>query len=127
MKKFLLVGLMCLLPLSACGETLKNLPLLNGQSVANSVPGSVSLKTEQALTVTHVAFNGISNEILLAVKAGILKGSNASKVKIYYDKAGDAIGVADKLDKAGNENGVLSAISDANSAIASAKKLVGGN
>lgn len=120
--KMKLACLVLCLGLSSCDTVTA---LVSGQSVAQSSPG-ISINTEKALTITHLAFQGVSDAILSATSTGLLKGANAAQVRVYYDKAGAALDVADTADKALNEQGVLSAISDAQDAISQAKTLAGG-
>lgn len=104
-----------------------NVPFLNGNSVAGSAPVAVTANTEKALTIAHIAYNGLAASLTIAVNNGVLHGGDAAKAKVYFDKAGDALLVADKADAAANENGVLSAISDAEDAITSASAFAKGN
>jgi len=122
-KKLALVALLvCALPLASCAD--KGVPIVNGQTVSQSAP-EVFINAEKALTVAHLAYNAISGQILQATQAGILKGSTATEVKNIYDKAGDALNVADTADRAGNTTNLLAAIQDANSAIAQVKSMIG--
>lgn len=122
MKFLRMTGLVLAIGLGGCSTVTG---LMSGSSVASQNP-VVSAKTEQALTIAHLAFNGVSQLILDNTSNGLLKGATAAQVKVYYNEAGDALDVADKADNALNEPGVLSAISKANDAIASASSLVKG-
>lgn len=99
-------------------------PLLGGKSVAAQV-GVVSVKTEQALTIADLAYTGLGSQLIANTANGLLKGANAATAKAWYDKAGDALIVAHRADDAANDNGVLSAVSDASDAITKAKALIG--
>lgn len=80
---------------------------------------------EKSLTVAHLAYNSLGTIILNATQTGVLKGSAAAQVKVYYDKAGDALLVADKADQAANSVDLYNAVLLAQDAIASASKLIG--
>jgi ribosomal protein S20 len=103
-----------------------NVPIVNGKSVNQSVPGSVSNGAKKALTAAHQAYNAVGQELISAANSNILHGDNAAKAKQYYDKAGDALKLADNAEKAADERGMLTAIADANTLIAQATSLVGG-
>lgn len=100
--------------------------VLTGNSVASTAPG-ISLTVEKSLTIAHLAYNGIGDGLIAATKTGALHGANAALAKGFYDKAGDALLVADKADAAANESGVVNAVSAATDAISSANALVKGN
>lgn len=121
MKKLLLAAALCL---SVGGCALLPTPFVNGQSVAQSAPG-ISANAEKALTILHQAYNSLGTELMTNAKSGLLHGAAAASAKSWYDKAGDAILVADRADLAANETGLLAAIADANSAISQAKTLLG--
>jgi hypothetical protein len=121
MRKLALV-LMLGLSLSACDGAL---PLLNGQSVSQSAP-KISVEAERSLAVAHQAYNAVGKELISAANSGLLRGTAAAKAKVVYDKAGDALVLADAADRAANEANLLSALSQANSLIAQAKSLIGG-
>lgn len=99
----------------------------NGNSVASQIPGVITLNTEKSLIVVHLAYNALGEELIIAARANVLRGSNASLAKNYYSKAGDALIVADKADAAANEKGVINAVTAATDAIFSAKALLKGN
>lgn len=126
MKRVLLIGVMlCLIPLSACGAT-SNIPILNGQSAAQTAP-TISADTEKGLTILHQTYNALGQGLITAAQSGYLHGANAHTARVYYDKAGLALDAADAADKAGNETNVLAAIADAKSSIVSAQALIGSN
>lgn len=101
-------------------------PIVSGCQQLTSVTSSQNItEAEKALTVAHLAYNSLGTIILDATKTGVLKGSTAAQVKVYYDKAGDALLVADKADKAANATDLANAIASAQDAIASASTLIG--
>ena len=122
MRKIALAFVLCL-PL-AIGACENQVPILNGQSASQTAP-QVFQTAEKSLTVAHIAYDAIGRQILQATQAGLLRGSTAAQVKVVYDKAGDALNVADTADRAGNTTNLLAAIQDANSAIAQTKNLIG--
>lgn len=122
MKRILAVAFLSVLSLSAC----QSVPLLNGGSVAQSAPAAMA-NAEKALAVAHQTYNAVGQELIVSAQSGVLHGSNASQARVYFDKAGDALKVADTADRAANAQGILDAISTANSALASAKALIGAN
>ncbi len=81
---------------------------------------------EKSLTLAHLAYQGISDTILAATKSGVLKGTAAAQTKVYYDKAGAALDVADKADTAANAPDIITAVLQANDAITQASNLVKG-
>lgn len=120
MKRLLAIAFLSVLSLSACGS----IPLLNGGSIAQSVPAAM-VQAEKALAVAHQTYNAVGQELIVAAQFGVLHGSNAALAKTYYDKAGAALKIADSADKAVNAQSIIDAISTANSAMASAKALIG--
>lgn len=123
MRKVALALIICL-PLAGCGAG--STPILNGSSVSQTAP-EVFANGQKALTVAHLAFNAISNQILVATNSGILRGENAATAQVAYRKAKAALDLADTAERAGNTADLLQAIRDANSAISQAKSLVGVN
>lgn len=124
MKRLLLIGLLALTPLAACGDG--SIPILNGQSAAQTAP-TISADAEKGLTVIHQTYDALGQSLITAAKAGYLFGPNAHTARVLYDKAGLAIDAADAADKAGNETNLLAAIADAKSAMGSAQGLIGSN
>ena len=108
-----------ILALSGC-STLS--VLTSSSSVASQHPG-ISAATEKSLTLVNLALQGLGVTLKSAVQTGLLHGSAAATAQTYYDKADDALKVAHKADDAANEQGVISAISDAQDAIALADAL----
>lgn len=92
-------------------------------SVADAAPVTVA-NAEKGLTIAHLAYNGLSATILTATQTGLLKGANAATVKVYYDKARDALAAADAADKALNTQGIMAAAQAAQDAIAQASAIV---
>ena len=119
--KFLAVGLICALPLTACGG---KTPFLNGSSVSETAPEAFA-NAQKGLTVGHLAYAAISNQINTAIAQGLLKGENAATVQVHYRKAKAALDLADTAERLGNTADLIAAVREANSAIAQAKSLVG--
>lgn len=113
-----LVFSICLL-LTACDTT----PILNGSSVAQTA--GISDQATKSLTVAHQSYNAVGQALIQAAESGVLKGAAAKQAKALFNKAGDALAVADTAYRASNETNLLRAISEANSAIAQAKTLAG--
>lgn len=124
MKRIALVLLVCCVPLASCQQA--DTPIVNGSSVADTSP-EVFANAQKGLTVAHLAYNAIGSQILQATSSGLLKGNAAAQVKVVYDKAGDALNIADTAERAGNTTNLLHAIQEANSAISQAKSLLGAN
>lgn len=90
------------------------------------VTGSPALiVAEKTLTVSHKAYDAAGTLLKAAAETGLLKGANAAAAKGFYDKAGDALIVADTADKAANAQGILDQVSIAEDAIAQAQTLIG--
>lgn len=94
------------------------------QTISSVINPSTLAGAEKTLTVAHLAYNSLGQVIITATGNGTLKGATAAQVKIYYDKAGDALIVADKADTAANQTDLVSAVTEAEDAIASASQLV---
>lgn len=122
MKIFRPITFAVLLAVAGCTNT----PIVNGQSVAQTNP-AVSINAEKALTVAHQAYNALGTQLIANAHSGLIHGAAAATAKKLYDTAGDAILAADQADKAANETNLMAALSDANSAIAQAKTLLGVN
>lgn len=125
MKKYLLV-LVLATPflMGAQGCSAIKSPL-TGQAVSENAPSTFQ-QAEKALTIAHLAYNTLGTQLITAAKAGLLKGEDAATAKVYYNKAGDALKLADNAAKLGNETNLLAAINQANAAIADAQTLIGG-
>jgi len=107
-------------PLGACAA----LPfVLGGESLAQTAPATTA-DAEKALTLAHLAYQGVGLSLQNAAESGALQGANAAKAKALYDKAGAALDAADAADAAANAPGMLAAIADANGAIAQLGALV---
>lgn len=107
------------LALGGC-DTIK--AVVAGGSVAGSAPVTM-LTAEKSLTIAHLAYNGIGTSLKNAADTGVLKGANAATAKVWYDKAGDALLVADKSDDAANANGIMAAVTLAEEAIGQASAI----
>lgn len=121
MKRLIAIAFCC--SLAGCSTVTG---LMGGNSIASSAPG-VSIAVEKSLTIAHLAYNGIGDALISAAKTGVLHGPNAADARALYDKAGDALLVADKADAAANEQGVINAVTAATDAISAAQALVKGN
>ncbi len=108
------------LPLASCSTISAIAP---GSSLASAAPATM-IAAEKALTITHLAFNGVSTGIQTFTASGVLRGPAAAQVKVWYDKAGDALIAADKADAALNAQGIMAAIGTAQDAIAAANAIV---
>lgn len=125
MRKYLLALVLATpLLMGAEGCTSVKSPL-SGTAVSANSPESFA-QAEKALTIAHLAYNTLGTQLISAANTGLLKGQDAATAKTYYDKAGDALRVADAADKASNEVDLLTAINIANGAIADAQSLLGG-
>jgi uncharacterized lipoprotein NlpE involved in copper resistance len=78
---------------------------------------------EKSLTIAHLAYNGAGTALKSAADSGVLKGQNAAQAKVYFDKAGDALALADKADTAANAQGILAQITIAEDLLAQASAL----
>lgn len=76
---------------------------------------------EKALTVAHLAYDGVGMSLKTASDTGVLKGTAAATAKCWYDKAGDELAAADAADIALNAADIASAITKAQDAIVQAK------
>lgn len=112
--KRLILGLILAIGLSGCGSTLTTF----NPSVASDI--------EKSLTVAHIAYNSTGELILTVGGTGQIKGQTAANIQTVYNKAGDALGAADKLNAAGQTENVLSQVNLANQALADVTKLVNG-
>lgn len=79
---------------------------------------------EKGLTIAHLAYNGIGTALKAAADSGALRGANAASAKVLYDKAGDALKVADAADVAANAQNVNAAVAAATLAIAQANAII---
>lgn len=126
MKKLLAVALsLSLLGACAPGSSANILAVATGHSVASVAP-KVSLTAEKSLTLAHLAYNEVGELLIDAAEHGYLHGDNARIAKNWYDRAGDALRVADAADKAANEPGIFAAVADATDAIYAVKVLLNG-
>src|SRR6185503_16879127 len=115
MKKVLALSLCLCAPMlmanTGCSSGTNSVPIINGQSVSQTAP-AISNNAKKALTSAHIAYNAVGTEILSATQSGVLKGATAGKVKVVYDKAGDALATADKAAQLADESNVLAAVGD---------------
>lgn len=127
MKRLILASCLALsFSVGGCAAFGGDVPLANGQSISASNPG-ISQEATKILTATHQAYNALGQILLDNARSGVLHGDAAAKAKVWYDKAGDALDVADKAKATSDESGILAAVAKAKSAIASAKSLLGVN
>lgn len=120
MKRFL-AALVLIIPLSGC-NTLAH--VIGGDSIADTAPATVA-EAEKALTLAHLAYDGLGDTLKATATSGVLHGPAAATAKTYYDKAGDALLLADQADATANAKGIMDAISSADTAILQAKNLAG--
>lgn len=109
--------------LMGCSNLGPALDVLTGNTVASTAP-VVAMDAEKGLIIAHLAYNSIGDAILVAVNTKLLHGENAAKVKVLYDKAGDALIAADIADKAANTSGIIEAVKIADEAIAQVKLIL---
>lgn len=122
MKKFVLITGLAI-SLSACSTVQEGLSILSGNSVASQSPQTMA-DVEKTLTIVHLAYNSIGRDLANAAGLHTLVGANAMLAKTWYDKAGDALSVADKADDAANQTGILAAVGDAEDAIQQANSII---
>lgn len=120
MKRTVFALCLCFIPLGGCATITA---LATGNSVASTAP-AVSSTVEKSLTIAHLAYNAVGQQLINNAKSGVLHGSAAATAKIAYDKAGDAISVADKAEQASNEPGIIAAVNTATDAISQANSLI---
>src|SRR6202000_1011568 len=72
---------------------------------------------EKALTVAHLAYQAAGTALEEAAKSGVLHGADAAQAQALYDKAGDALDLADKADAAADADGVVEEVAAAQSLI----------
>lgn len=90
-----------------------------------NVSGTKSLAdAEKTLTIANYAYQGIGETLKTAANTNILRGANAATVKVYYDKAGDALLAAKKAVEAANAQSILDQVSLAQDAIAQADAII---
>lgn len=107
-------GMLIALALTSCAGTPTPAPTAQSALVA----------AEKVLTVAHKTYDATGTVLQAAAVAGVLKGKDAATAKVFYDKAGDALIVADTADKAANAQGITDAIALAQDAIGKATALV---
>lgn len=103
------------LALSGCG----GLSGCAGTSISQVAPKTVA-DAEKALTLAHLAYDGLGQALKAAATSGLLHGADAAKAKVLYDQAGDAIALADKADSVANAQGIYDAVTQANDLITQA-------
>jgi hypothetical protein len=78
---------------------------------------------EKALTLAHLTYQAAGVALEDAAQSGALHGEDAAEAQALYDKAGDALDLADKADAAANADGVLEEVAAAQAVIAELDKL----
>jgi hypothetical protein len=78
---------------------------------------------EKALTVAHLAYQAAGTALDEAARSGALHGADAAGAQALYDKAGDALDLADKADAAANADGVVEEVAAVQALIADLDKL----
>ena len=98
--------------------------VVTDHSIAEASPSAIAT-AEKALTVTHLAYNFIGEQLLANTQpGGLLHGTTALEAKHYYDIAGDALSAADAADAVANAKGLTDAITKAQDAIAKVNDLI---
>jgi len=118
------------LSLGGCANVGPALDVLTG-SVATTAPVTTA-QAEKVLTVTHLALNTISVNILAATDSCVkhhdnscpLHGDNAATAKIMYDTADDSLKAADQIDAVANAQGVIDKVNAAETLIAQINNLI---
>lgn len=95
----------------------------NTPSVADVAPVPITV-AEKALTIAHLAYNGAGTSLKAAADSNVLLGANAATARVWYDKAGDSLKVADAADAAANAQGIMAAVASAEDALARASALI---
>jgi hypothetical protein len=97
--------------------------LLSGDSLAQTAPVA-SVDAEKALAVAHLAYQAAGVTLEQAAESGALKGEDAHTAQALFDKAGAALDAADAADAALNAQGVIEAMTEAETAIAELESLI---
>ena len=118
-KRIMLVGA-CALMISGCAVWNA---VVAGQSARQAAPQTIE-GAEKVLALTHLTYNGLSQAILAATQQHVIHGTTASLVKEYYDRAGDALNLADKADQAADVQGITSQVQTATSLITQASAII---
>lgn len=79
---------------------------------------------EKALTIAHLAYQGIGLSLKSAAESGVLHGADAATAKALYDKAGALLDAADQADALANAQGVFDAVTQASALIAQVDALI---
>lgn len=124
--KRLILSAFLVMSLSGCEAIGGSTPILNGQSVSQANP-KISLEAQKILIATHQAYNALGQLLIDNAHSGLIHGQTAANAKKLYDKAGDALLLADAAETSSNEANLFTAISDAKSLIAQARTLLGVN
>jgi hypothetical protein len=119
-KLALAAALAAAVSLGACSTVA---PLFAGQSLAQQAP-QTSADAQKALTIAHLAYQGIGISLKDAAQSGALHGANAASAKALYDKAGALLDTADQADALANAPGVFAAVGEASALIAQIKSLI---
>jgi hypothetical protein len=97
--------------------------LIGGGSLGQSAP-TVLADAEKALTVAHLAYQGIGISLQQAAQSGALHGPNATTAQGLYDKIGGFLDTADAADAALNAQGVLDAVTQADALVTQINSLI---
>jgi len=103
-------------PLGACAS----LPGFAGTPAQTTATADA----QKALTLAHLAYQGIGEALRNAALSGALHGPAAAEAKALYDKAGAALDAADTAQAAADAPDMLSAIAEANALIAQLHTLI---
>lgn len=97
--------------------------LAEGNSIATQAPQTIA-KSEQLLTVAHLAVQALGQNIIANTSNGLLHGDNAKTAGVWFDKAVAGLAVADAADKTVNAQGISDALSGVYDAISKAQALI---
>lgn len=112
-----LCALLAALSLGACA-------LVPGASATGGTASSTLADAEKALTVAHLAYQGIGVSLKAAADSGVLHGADAATARQLYDRAGALLDAADQADALANAQGVLDAVTQASALIAQVDALI---
>ncbi|MEI9995685.1 MAG: hypothetical protein WDM91_13905 [Rhizomicrobium sp.] len=110
-----LAAALSLAPLAACSTLSPDAAQTAPQALADA---------EKALTLAHLAYQGIGVALKDAAASGALHGADAATARTLYDQAGAILDVADQADAAANAQGVLDAVAAAAALIVQLHALV---
>lgn len=117
MSKFLSIFVLCF-TLVGCSAFKTALPIAIGQeTIADQAPSTFDQATKY-LTITHLAYNQIGEDLIVAANMGALKGAQAEKARVLFAKCGKLLDAADQAHTLANTKGMFAAINEATTEIA---------